>query len=657
MQQSNTRKWNNTEVTNQPAAADYIPVSLADGTAVWVPFSSMGGGSTDAIIKAPDSTDRNTITSEGTYKGLRILRGATGTTNLLEVINTGTGGAYGANSVIIDSAGVLNTGLIRASKYNQDVLVVLSGNTSGTVARIAITGNGQDDGNIGVLGTTGPLNSAGIGIKGMGYGVAGHFEQSAAGAASTVVIKRVASQTSLLLDVQDETGATIASIDKDGNISASGLGEANTASNVGASGEGVWKQKAGVDLEFKKLLANSSKVAVTSDASNVKIDVTESNLTLGNMGGSVDADQGGTGHTSYTKGDLLVATGATTLAKLGVGTNGDVLTADSLVTEGVKWATPAGGATTNYVILRHLDTATLHATIASANASAVSGDVVEVHGMLNEQVTVVNGVTYHFPTPNDGVAKTTSGPIFVGGGNTWKVTGWGTFSNTFVSTGQILETSSGADVYFHAYKASSTLCELGLAVAGNVHIVLAKGVFGRYGIATGTGGVIRLECEDMTTGSYTLAPTGSACTTYAKFGTLTAGNYAITIVGAAVATLEARKATVTSSYAFDIGGGTTEVRIDDLQCSGHIAQCSAGTATFGGRYKSTGTNKHGFVLSGTQETRFLGGTQILASGTGKSLEASGAQAAKMYGHVVANLARNTNVTPLVGPFIVDSNVT
>jgi hypothetical protein len=46
------------------------------------------------------------------------------------------------------------------------------------------------------------------------------------------------------------------------------------------------------------------------------------------------------------KGDLYVATASATIARQGVGTNGQVLTADSAVTNGLKWATPAtpGGA-------------------------------------------------------------------------------------------------------------------------------------------------------------------------------------------------------------------------------------------------------------------------------------------------------------------------
>lgn len=62
--------------------------------------------------------------------------------------------------------------------------------------------------------------------------------------------------------------------------------------------------------------------------------------------GTLGAGSGGTGQTTYTKGDLLTTPGGTTINKLGVGTDGQVLTADSASTNGVKWAAAGGSSPT-----------------------------------------------------------------------------------------------------------------------------------------------------------------------------------------------------------------------------------------------------------------------------------------------------------------------
>jgi len=65
-----------------------------------------------------------------------------------------------------------------------------------------------------------------------------------------------------------------------GNLVITG-GETNTASNVGVAGVGIFKQKTGVDLEFKKLNAGSNKVTITDDVGNneIDVDVVVANLT------------------------------------------------------------------------------------------------------------------------------------------------------------------------------------------------------------------------------------------------------------------------------------------------------------------------------------------------------------------------------------------
>jgi hypothetical protein len=55
-------------------------------------------------------------------------------------------------------------------------------------------------------------------------------------------------------------------------VSATGVGEINTASNIG-TGEGFFAQKTGVDLEFKSLLSEDGFIVVSSDASNVYLGI------------------------------------------------------------------------------------------------------------------------------------------------------------------------------------------------------------------------------------------------------------------------------------------------------------------------------------------------------------------------------------------------
>lgn len=120
---------------------------------------------------------------------------------------------------------------------------------------------------------------------------------------------------------------------------------------------GIMVQTAADTFTARSIVAGSSKITVTNGdgvSANPSIDVSESNLTLNNIGGTLGISKGGTGQTSQTaafdalsplttKGDVIVHDGTNNI-RVGVGTNGQVLTADSTQASGVKWATPSSSA-------------------------------------------------------------------------------------------------------------------------------------------------------------------------------------------------------------------------------------------------------------------------------------------------------------------------
>lgn len=152
--------------------------------------------------------------------------------------------------------------------------------------------------------------------------------------------------------LKDETPTWVQILD------AGGSGETNTASNVGTTGVGVYKEKVGVDLRFKKLNAGSAKVTITDDTGNseVDVDVVESELVHQNIGG----------HGSNTHAQI-----DTHLANI---SNPHAVT-----------AAQAGAASTSHNVVSHPDTAATGAQLntlvgggqtALHSHAAGSGDVV-----------------------------------------------------------------------------------------------------------------------------------------------------------------------------------------------------------------------------------------------------------------------------------------
>ena len=102
--------------------------------------------------------------------------------------------------------------------------------------------------------------------------------------------------------------------------------------------------------------------------------------------------------TLTTKGDTYVATAASTVTRLGAGTDGQVLTADSTQTKGLKWATPATGSVTSITA----GTGLSGGTITTTGTIAIDATVATLTGtqtMTNKTLT----------SPVINTAKTTIG--------------------------------------------------------------------------------------------------------------------------------------------------------------------------------------------------------------------------------------------------------
>lgn len=146
------------------------------------------------------------------------------------------------------------------------------------------------------------------------------------------------------------------------NTTISAVGETNTASNVGVGGFGVFKQKTGVNLEFKNINVGSNKLSVTNDTVNneVDIDVVPANILLSTLGGSATwsqvsktgallSDFGGTLAGSQLPADIIttakILDANVTLGKLAANSvdsskivDGSIVNADINTTAAIAWS-------------------------------------------------------------------------------------------------------------------------------------------------------------------------------------------------------------------------------------------------------------------------------------------------------------------------------
>jgi hypothetical protein len=151
------------------------------------------------------------------------------------------------------------------------------------------------------------------------------------------------------------------------------------------------------------IAASQVSFASTADvgSSNVQAAIEEVSTECRNAtnitSGTLAVARGGTNLASYTKGDIIAASAATTLAKRTVGTNGQVLTANSADATGLEWTTPTVGTVTD---VTSSTTALTVATSTTTPALTIRAATTSVDGIvqLSDSTSTTSSVLAATPT-------------------------------------------------------------------------------------------------------------------------------------------------------------------------------------------------------------------------------------------------------------------
>jgi len=270
-----------------------------------------------------------------------------------------------------------------------------------------------------------------------------------------------------------------------------------------------------------------------------------------------------------TKGDLLAATTASAVTRLGVGTNGQVLTADSVEATGIKWAAPTGGTVD---VLSNVATATM-----IGRQTAGSGD--------SEELTAAQARS----NMGLGTAATTAAADYA-------TAAQGTTADGAVQ--KSVATTKG-DIF--AATASSTVTRLGVGTNGQVltaDSVMATGL--KWAAAAGGGSVATDTIWD-TAGDLVVA---TAADTAAKLVIGTAGQVltvsGATAVWAAPAFTTKRVSLINHTLRFDTTGNCYPGTLIDM-----VAATNDPTIAFGFKDSVVGTLAGAFEVPESWTSRTL----------------------------------------------------
>lgn len=325
---------------------------------------------------------------------------------------------------------------------------------------------------------------------------------------------------------------------------------ADVAPAIAALSAGYIVKTSGSAYAARTITANSSKIAITNGSGaggNTTIDVTESSLTLDNLGGTLATTKGGTGLTTYTLGDTLYCSASNVISKLSGNTTATLKvltqTGDGVSSAAPVWNTVAvlvpgaaltkvddtnvtltlGGSPTTALVNASSITVGWSGTLSSArggtgvnngSSTITIGGNFEISGAFTFTGAVTGNTSVTFPTSGtlvNSAVTTLSSLTSIGtiGTGVWQGTVVGM---TYGGTGANITPSNGGIVYSNA----TTLAVLaGTATAGQVLLSGASTTPSwstpTYPSASGTAGkVLRSDGTNNVYSTSTFADTYTA---------------------------------------------------------------------------------------------------------------------------------------------------